>query len=190
MNIGPYSFEEYVAKVKSFHGNLAPGMLIGGLMVDQAIRLIPAGEIYDALSETSACLPDAIQLLTPCTTGNGWLKVIDLGRFALALHDKVEGKGVRVFLDYKKVSAWPEILAWDMRLVPEKEQNLQRLIDEIREAGSEIYGHQEVILQPRFYEKKIKGWPVVPCPSCGEAYPAQHGPLCRACHGDSPYQVL
>lgn len=189
MNIGPYSFEEYLTKVKSFHGNPAPGMLIGGFMVDLALKHMPAGEIYDALSETSSCLPDAVQLLTPCTTGNGWLRVIDVGRFALALYDKVEGKGIRVFLDIEKVNSWPEIRNWYLRLVPKKEQDLQRLLDEIREAGSTVCGLQEVVVQPHFLEKKVKGAPVVACPSCGEAYPEKHGPLCPACQGNSPYLV-
>ena len=189
MNIGPYSFEEYLTKVKSFHGNPAPGMLVGGFMVDLALKHMPAGEIYDALSETSSCLPDAVQLLTPCTTGNGWLRVIDVGRFALALYDKVEGKGIRVFLELEKVNSWPEIRRWYLRLVPKKEQELQRILDEIREAGSALCGLQEIVVQPRYLEKKLKMAPVVVCSSCGETYPAKCGPLCPACQGNSPYLV-
>ena len=36
MNIGPYSIEDYMHLVKSFHGNVAPGLIIGGFMVDLA----------------------------------------------------------------------------------------------------------------------------------------------------------
>jgi formylmethanofuran dehydrogenase subunit E len=63
-------------------------------MVDLALSILPRGILFDAIAETGHCLPDAIQLLTPCTVGNGWLKVRDLGRFALALYDKQSGEGV------------------------------------------------------------------------------------------------
>jgi len=36
MDICAYSFEEYLNMVKSFHGSLAPGLVIGGFMVDLA----------------------------------------------------------------------------------------------------------------------------------------------------------
>ncbi len=46
-------------------------------MVDLALKNLPKGEFFDALCETPACLPDAVQLLTPCTVSNGWLKVVN-----------------------------------------------------------------------------------------------------------------
>lgn len=30
IKIGTYSYDEYVQLVKSFHGNMAPGLIIGG----------------------------------------------------------------------------------------------------------------------------------------------------------------
>jgi len=41
-------------------------------------------------------------MLTPCTIGNGWLKIFDFGRYALALYEKYGGQGIRVFLDIEK----------------------------------------------------------------------------------------
>ncbi len=38
MNIGSYSVEDYMHLVKSFHGNIAPGLIIGGFMVDLAMK--------------------------------------------------------------------------------------------------------------------------------------------------------
>ena len=84
---------------------------------------LPAEILFDAVCETRNCLPDAIQLLTPCTIGNGWLKVVNVGRFALSLYDKYEGEGVRVFLDPVKVADWPEINNWYLKLKPKKEQD-------------------------------------------------------------------
>ncbi len=45
MNISRYSFEEYVDMVKSFHESVAPGMIIGGFMVDLALNNTPEGEL-------------------------------------------------------------------------------------------------------------------------------------------------
>ena len=46
MNIGSYSFDEYLQVVKSFHGHLAPGMIIGGVMVDLAQKQLAPGVLY------------------------------------------------------------------------------------------------------------------------------------------------
>jgi formylmethanofuran dehydrogenase subunit E len=40
-------------------------------MVDLARELIGIDTEADAIVETRHCLPDAIQLFTPCTVGNG-----------------------------------------------------------------------------------------------------------------------
>jgi formylmethanofuran dehydrogenase subunit E len=186
MKIGPYSFDEFLELVKSFHGYLAPGVVIGGIMVDLARRLLPPDVLFDAVAETRNCLPDAVQLLTPCTTGNGWLKVMKMGRFALSLYDKYQGKGVRVFLDPAQVASWPEIEAWYLKLRPKKEQDSALLLEQIREAGTEILGWGRVEVRPQFLQKRHRGRMVI-CPLCREAYPAQDGGLCRACQGEAPY---
>ena len=67
MHIGPYTFDEFSTLVESFHGSAAPGVLVGGVMVEAAKSRLPEGILFDALTETRACLPDAVQLLTPCT---------------------------------------------------------------------------------------------------------------------------
>ena len=109
MDIGQYSFQEYCDLVQAFHGYPAPGVLIGGYMVTAAQQRLPAGVLYDAICETRSCLPDAIQLLTPCSVGNGWLRVLHFGRYALSLYDKHTGEGWRVFVDPAKLEEWAEI---------------------------------------------------------------------------------
>jgi formylmethanofuran dehydrogenase subunit E len=84
----PFPFEEYLKEVETFHGFAAPGLLVEGYMVNKAKKQIPSGVLYEALCETPKCLPDAVQLLTPCTIGNGRLRIISLGRFALSLSYK------------------------------------------------------------------------------------------------------
>ena len=186
MQICTHTYEEYVQIVKSFHGFLAPGVLIGGFMIDLALKQKPESEFFDALSETPVCLPDAIQILTPCTVGNGWLTIMGIGRFALALYEKQGGQGIRVYLDTEKLKAWPEAYHWYLKLKTKKEQNYQRLIEEIKEAGHEMLGIQRVRVEPETLRRPKFG-PVGHCPACGEAYPQAHGDRCKACQGESPY---
>jgi formylmethanofuran dehydrogenase subunit E len=164
-----YTVEEYIDKLTNFHGHLAPGVLVGGFMVDAAVRRMTAYEIFDAISETSRCLPDAIQILTPCTIGNGWLKIVDTGRFALTLYDKKSRDGVRVSMDASKLDRHPEIKKWFMRLVPKREQDRDALVSEIQEAGGSILSIEAVRVSPTFLVKHAP-IPIALCGSCGEAY--------------------
>jgi formylmethanofuran dehydrogenase subunit E len=184
--ISSYSFDDYLGLIKAFHGNVAPGLVIGGFMVDLARRRLPEGLLFDAICETRACLPDAVQLLTPCTIGNGWLKVINLGRFAVNLYDKYEGDGVRVWLDPAKTAAWPEVHSWYLKLKPKAEQDKELLLAQIKEAGPEVLSWRPVRIRPHLLTRKSRGRLVI-CPLCREAYPAQDGGICRACQGEVPY---
>ena len=188
MNIGRYLFEEYIEVVKSFHGFVAPGVVVGGIMVDLAIENMPEGVLFNALCETPKCLPDAVQLLTPCTTGNGWLTVSGLGLFALSLYDKNEGSGVRVFLDQKKLKLYPEINNWLYKLKPKSEQNRDLLLAQIQEAGRDICGIQHIHIMPDYLKKHSTG-AISTCTLCGEAYPRMDGDLCKNCQGESRYTL-
>jgi len=188
MNNNSFNIEDYLHRVKSFHGHVAPGVVIGGFMVHLARTKMPEGVLFDAISETPACVPDAIQMLTPCTIGNGWLKIINLGRFALSLYDKHHGNGFRVFLDPVKLEKWPEIKAWFFKLKTKKEQSHEEILSQIRKAGVEICGVCPVQIKPEFLKKRDKG-KIAVCPSCAEAYPSRDGSICLACRGNSPYLV-
>ncbi|PKN37929.1 MAG: tRNA CCA-pyrophosphorylase [Deltaproteobacteria bacterium HGW-Deltaproteobacteria-2] len=189
MNICTYSYEEYLHLVKSFHGNLAPGLIIGGFIVDLAMKNLPEGEFFDAISETPVCLPDAVQILTPCTIGNGWLSIVDFGRFAVTLYEKYSGKGVRVYLDTKKLEAWPEIHDWYFKKKKKNEQDKDLLMAQIKEAGQGLLGVQHVQVDPEKVRRKKLG-PVGICPVCGEAYPLKDGEKCRNCQGETPYSEV
>lgn len=186
MNIGFDTFEEYIEHVKSFHGSVAPGMVIGGFMVALAKENLPDGEFFDVICETGHCLPDAVQILTPCTIGNGWLKIVDIGRYAMTFYEKYGGAGVRIFLDPEKLKRWDEIQSWFFRLKPKKEQDSHKLLDQIREGGTTLFSMQKVRVHPDFLEKQHKS-PIALCSQCREPYPAGDGAICRACQGDSPY---
>ena len=182
------SFDDFVATVETFHGWRAPGLVLGGFMVDRAYRHLPKGGTYDALCETRACLPDAIQLLTPCTVGNGWLRILDLGRFALIIYDKHSGAGIRIFVDPQKLSPFPELESWFLKFKTKKEIDNDKLLDEIRVAGASICGFEEVRVDlKRMRREHRESFSI--CPSCHESYPSAHGLLCRGCRQELPYRV-
>lgn len=155
-------------------------------MVEAAKQKLPPNILYDAVAETTHCLPDAIQLLTPCTTGNNWLKVVNLGRYALCLYDKFKGNGVRIFVDPAKVANWQHIADWYLKRKPKKEQNTPALMDQIHAAGIKVCGMQEVQVAPSFLREKSRGGMDI-CPLCQEAYPLADGAICRGCQGEAPY---
>jgi formylmethanofuran dehydrogenase subunit E len=187
--IRSYNYNQFVEMVNKFHGYAAPGVLIGGFMVDLAYRTMARDSLYDIMCETSKCLPDAVQLLTPCTIGNGWLVIVNVGRFAMTLYDKHTGVGVRVFVDTGKLDNWPEIKAWFLKLTPKGQQDEKRLQEEIRDAQDSILSVKQVKVADRVMEKPRRGGFAI-CPRCGEAYPAADGSICLDCGGESLFVVL
>lgn len=184
--IGPYTFEEFLDVAAAFHGNPAPGLIIGGYMVDAARAFLPEGTLFDAVVETKKCLPDAVQILTPPSYGNGWMRVLNLGRYALSLYDKFTGEGYRVWLDPDHLRAWPEIHAWYLKTKPKKEQDRTRLFAEIKAGGRSLCRAAKVRLRPDFMAKPHMG-AIGVCPICHEGYPTADGAICRGCAGEAPY---
>ena len=64
--VGRYSYAEFRAMATNFHNYPAPGLIFGGYMVEAAKERMLEGTLYEVISETPWCLPDAAQLLTPC----------------------------------------------------------------------------------------------------------------------------
>lgn len=184
--IGPYTVDEFIEAAARFHGYAAPGLILGGFMVHEAKGHISEGVLFDAISETAWCLPDAVQMLTPCTVGNGWLRIFNLGLYAVSLFNKHTGQGVRVAVETDRLHPYPSIREWLFKLKPKKEQDSDRLREEIRTAGSSICSVREIALRPEFMGGRGKG-AIAACPSCGQAYPARDGSVCRSCRGESPY---
>jgi formylmethanofuran dehydrogenase subunit E len=179
-------FDRLLERVRTFHGYAAPGVVLGCFMVEAAKSALPEGVLYDALVETGWCLPDAVQMLTPCTIGNGWLKVRNFGVYAVSLFNKHTGEGVRVRLDPARLESYPHIRAWLMKEKPKREQNTPALLEEIRLAGASVCSCTPIQVRPEHLEKRSKG-AIALCPLCGDAYPAAHGKLCRPCRGESPF---
>lgn len=179
-------FDRLLERVRAFHGYAAPGVVLGCFMVEAAKDAMPEGVLYDALVETGWCLPDAVQMLTPCTIGNGWLRVRNFGIYAVSLFDKRTGEGVRVRLDPIRLERYPHIQTWLLKLKPKKDQDTPALLEEIRLAGASVCSVTAIQVRPEHMEKRSKG-AIALCPLCGDAYPVAHGKLCRPCRGESPF---
>ena len=186
--IRSYSTDEYLDKVRKFHGYTAPGVIIGGFMVDLAYQHLPKEGLFDAICETEKCLADSIQLLTPCTVGNSWLRVFDTGRFALTIYDKISGEGVRVYVDPVKLEKWSEINTFFFKLKPKKEQDSDLLLRQILEAGTDILSWEPVKVDLSALKKPSRDKFVI-CPQCKEPYPASYGETCPGCRGKLPYKT-
>ncbi|MBN1426870.1 MAG: formylmethanofuran dehydrogenase subunit E family protein [Anaerolineae bacterium] len=183
-----YTVDEYIDMLIQFHGNFAPGLLIGGFMVDAAVQQMTPYEFFDAICESTSCLPDAIQMLTPCTVGNGWLKIVNTGRFAIALYEKRSGDGVRVSMDVSKLDQCPEIRNWFMRLISKHDQDKNALLSEIKTAGRDILSIRPVKISSKLLGKRPRD-PIALCESCGEAFPTNGSVLCPACKGVDLFEI-
>lgn len=147
----------------------------------------PEGVLYDAVSETAHCLPDAVQLLTPCTFGNGWLRVLPFGIYAVTLYDKATGEGVRVELDNDKLEPYDAIRSWFLKERPKKAQDTERLQAQIKEAGESILSFRKVRIRQDMLGHRSFGAitrcplcaPTTPPPTAGSAAPARDSPRMR-----------
>ena len=185
------SRDEFLENIAGFHGFAAPGLVLGALMVDLSRTLVGADEdsdaAADAIVETRHCLPDAVQLFTGCTIGNGRIKIMDWDKFALSLYDRRTLAGYRVWFDIEKAKTWPELYNWYMRLSPREALPDSVLLDAFFEAGSAVLSHQAVRVTNYYNREKKKTINI--CAGCGEPYPAWQGSLCRACQGEGYYEL-
>jgi formylmethanofuran dehydrogenase subunit E len=179
--------KDFLMAIENFHGRQAPGLVLGGLMVDLGIELLGSFSNPAAVVETQCYLPDAVQLFTPCTVGNRRLVILDWGKMALCLYDKNKLAGYRIWLDLKKARSIPSIYNWRMLLLPEKTQHDDPVIRDLLSAGRSILSWRAVpILQP-FAERTET--PLSVCPRCEEAYPEVQGDRCRSCQGETYFEL-
>ncbi|MBU0516507.1 MAG: tRNA CCA-pyrophosphorylase [Proteobacteria bacterium] len=178
--------EDFFIRMEEFHGARSPGILVGGLMIDTALGELGSCPYVNVVTETVVCLPDAVQLLTPCTIGNGFLQVLDWGKFALTAYDRQSLAGVRVALDPDAVGNYPLIRRWFERSPRGGDKPaFDQLAPEIIAAGRAILAWRPVRLHRAL--KESSRVPTGRCPKCGESYALRLGPTCPACQGEAYY---
>ncbi len=178
--------EDYLIRMEEFHGYRSPGLLLGGMMLEVALQVLGPTPYLNVVTETIVCLPDAVQLLTPCTIGNGFLQVLDWGKFALTSYDRLTLTGERVWLNRDGLSGYPLVRIWFERSINRSEKPpFEQLASEILSSGTNLIGHRSVQLH-----RALKGTQHVPtgrCPECGESYRLSLGPVCPACRKEAYY---
>ena len=173
--------------LEHFHGDRTPGLILGALMVDWAFELLGIDSDPKAVVESRHFLPDAVQILTPCTLGNGRLVALDWNKMALSLFDRRRLAGYRVWLDLKKTRAIASIYAWQMNLPLPPRVFTDDIISDLLMAGRAVLSSRAIPVTRPFIPPRPGAMTV--CPKCGEAYPASHGDHCRACRGESYYEL-
>lgn len=194
----PEEFVRIVEDVYRFHTKTAPGIAIGVAMVDMARdELGPVKGKMNAIAETQACLSDVLQMMTGCTTGNRYLTVFkDLGRFALTLFDRDDGRGVRVSVALERIDPdkTPELARFFHRQRdpevqkggPAREASGKLIVEEFLRVGRALFRVQRVQMQTFGKPPML---PAVICPKCGESY-LQNGAdhqTCDFCSGKTSY---
>jgi len=177
--------QEEILRLSEFHTYPAPGVLIGAFMVDWAMELLgvtPATKLY-GVCETPKCLPDALQVLAHCTTGNSRLRVVPIGKFAITLNaasNDAAADAVRVYVDEKKLKNYPTIAIWYANSPAYDKHTMKgKLIDEIFRAGRDLLSAEKV----KVLVVRKKKWKSVTCKTCGESVPDYliEGDRCGAC---------
>ena len=187
--------QDRILQCVAFHTYPAPGVLIGAFMADYALELLGAGpgqKLY-AVCETPKCLPDAIQVIARCTTGNQRLRVLPIGKFAMTLNagsDRETADAVRVSVDLEKLKKFPTIDHWYANSPAYDKATMKgNLQDEIFRAGRAILSFERV----RVKVTPKKKWKPVTCPCCGGTVPdymiGDDG-RCGACGSMKYYEPL
>ena len=178
--------EDFLIRMEEFHGYRSPGLLLGGLMLETALEELGSTPYLNVVTETVVCLPDAVQLLTPCTIGNGFLQLLDWGKFALTGYDRMSLSGVRVWLKTAGLKDFPLIQDWFERSTNRlKKPPFDLLADEILYGGPHLIDHQSVQLHRAL--KDTEHVPTGSCPECGESYRLSLGATCPACGNHAYY---
>jgi formylmethanofuran dehydrogenase subunit E len=177
--------DEFLRRAEELHGHLSPGVVTGGFMVNQALKSYQPGEYLNAVVETVVCLPDAVQILTQCTLGNGFMQVLDWGKFAITLYDRKELSGVRVWLDPEAVRTNDIVASWYLRPAGNGKVDKEVVIRELLSCGGGLVRSAPVKLGEAL--KSTEKVPTTICPGCGESYPMRQGERCYACQGQGYY---
>lgn len=184
----------YIQSTVTLHSYPAPGVLIGAIMVDYALELLgttPDEKLF-AVCETPKCLPDAIQAIAHCTTGNKRLQVLPIGKFAITMNvssKDADIEAVRVFVDSQKLENYPTINTWFINSPSFDRHTMgESLQEEIITAGRNILSFEWVRVKTS--QKPV--WNSVVCPGCGDMVPDYmlENNKCAACGSKGYYEKI
>jgi len=200
---------ELIEKARLFHGHVCPFLVLGLRASEIAMkklgleRLGVVGTVREdvlAIVEVNNCFADGVQVATGCTFGNNSLVYIDLGKNALTLLKRGEGRGIRVYIDaeeLKKKYFSKEVHELFEKVVVRREgseeeiHKLQKLWEEIGYMMAEM-PEDEFIIHEVELVGELERAPIfesIRCSKCGELVMSTRvvyvggEPLCLACAG-------
>lgn len=185
-------------QIYKFHTKRAPGIPIAVAMVDYALELLgPDKGKLNAVSESQSCLSDVIQVMTGCTIGNRYLKIIkEIGRYAVTLYDRDTGLGARIFIDTEKIDPeqTPELSRFFKRTRSAevqkggtaREESGKKIVAEFAKVGRKIFGWERIRM------KEFGKPPMLPakyCADCRQTFLARNEEhvKCDYCEGSAAY---
>jgi formylmethanofuran dehydrogenase subunit E len=191
------SLDELLQDAAVAHGHLCAGQVLGVRMAMLGLEKLgiddPRGADRKRLVtfvEIDRCATDAVSVVTGCRLGKRALKFRDWGKMAATFVDVSSGKAVRIAA---KESS--KTLARTMH--PEMESKNQQQMAAYREmADADLFDVQWVKVElPAEEFPGFKGERIV-CEQCGEGISYKREVrrdgrvLCRACAGESYYEVV
>jgi formylmethanofuran dehydrogenase subunit E len=189
------TLDEYLELAAQAHGHLCAGQVLGVRLAMLGLRELG---IEDAIAERKRlvtyveidrCVTDAVALVANCRLGKRALKFRDWGKVAATFVDLNSGRAVRIAAKESSKQA-----ALEMFPGMDKEAGQQKAYAQLSDEVLFDKKWVKVDVQPEDLPG-FKGLRVV-CEECGEGINFKREivhngrTLCRACAGDSYYQVL
>lgn len=203
--------ETLLVMAARLHGHYCNGLALGIHLATRAmheVRELSDGVMEDliAIVEMNNCAADGVQFVTGSTFGNNALVFRDLGKMALTLVRRVDGRGVRVTVkpDWREhVEANPELTALFQKVVRDRAgtpQDKERMKGLAREASFLLVNApSDAIVSVDRVTAKIPPYAPIhdsfTCGQCGEstmasrAAPAEKGELCLTCAGNPFFEL-
>lgn len=191
------TLEDYVAEAARVHGHACAGQVLGIRMALYGLRLLglhdPEGKDRKRLVtvvEIDRCATDAVSIVTGCRLGKRALKFRDFGKVAATFVDLSTGRAVRVIARESSRALACSMFS-ELADKNQRQAAAYRVLED-----TELFDHQWVKVElPPEDLPGYKGERAT-CAQCGEAinfgrHVRRDGRvLCRACAGESYYQVI
>jgi formylmethanofuran dehydrogenase subunit E len=177
--------EGLLHEAEAIHGHLCPFVSLGVKAGQYAMKRLNTGstgmEEVVAIVECNNCFTDGIQVVTGCTFGNNALVFRDLGKTAVTVALRGNGKGLRLvvrpeyrdemFARYPAAGPLFEKVVVQRHATPEEEHHLHHIwpamaVKELARPLEESLLVQEVSVKLPSYARI---YPSVVCSQCGES---------------------
>lgn len=191
------SLDEYLKDAEQAHGHLCAGQVLGVRLAMFGLSQLGVDDPYGkdrkrlvTFVEIDRCATDAIGVVTGCRLGKRALKFRDWGKMAATFVDVNTSKGVRIAARESSKK-----LAREMH--PELDNKNQQQMAAYREmSDQELFTAQWVKVE--LPSEEFPGYKAerISCDVCGEGINFRREVrregkvLCRACAGESYYEVL